>query len=86
MKAVSHVNNNIAQEIIGKEFATVAQLDSALIALDGTANKSTFGANAILGVSMAFCQAMAAGENKPLYRYLGNGTILPTPMMNVING
>ncbi len=86
LKAVSHVNDNIAQEIIGKEFATVAQLDAALIALDGTVNKSTFGANAILGVSMAFCQAMAAGENKPLYRYLGNGTILPTPMMNVING
>lgn len=86
LKAVSHVNNEIAQEIIGKEYATVAELDAAMITLDGTTNKSKFGANAILGVSMAFCQAMAAMGNKPLYRYLGTGTILPTPMMNVING
>lgn len=85
-KAVSHVNNEIAQAVIWKEFSTVAELDKTLIDLDGTANKSIFGANAILGVSMAYCQAMAAMENKSLYRYLWAGNTLPVPLMNVING
>ncbi len=86
LKAVSHVNNEIAQHILGKEFSTVEELDNALNALDGTANKSNLGANAILGVSMAYCQAAANLAGVPLYAYLGNKTILPIPLMNVING
>lgn len=86
MRAVSHVNNEIAAKIVGQEFADVVALDKTLNELDGTVNKSTFGANAILGVSMAYCVAMANLENKPLYRYLGNGNTLPIPLMNVING
>ncbi len=86
LKAVSHVNNEIAQHIIGKEFATVEELDQALNALDGTPNKSNLGANAILGVSMAYCVAAANLAGVPLYAYLGKKTILPVPLMNVING
>ncbi len=86
LKAVSHVNNEISQAIVGKEFATVADLDAALIALDGTPNKSVLGANAILWVSMAYCVATAQLEGKSLYQYLGNGNALPVPLMNVING
>lgn len=86
LKAVSHVNGEISQAIVGKEFATVGELDAALIALDGTANKSKLGANAILGVSMAYCVAAANLQDKPLYAYLGNGNTLPIPLMNVING
>ena len=86
LKAVWHVNNEIAQAIVGKEFATVTELDAALIALDGTPNKSTLGANAILGVSMAYCVAAAQLEWISLYHYLGNGNTLPIPLMNVING
>lgn len=86
LKAVSHVNNEIAQHIIGKEFATVEELDQALNALDGTPNKSNLGANAILGVSMAYCVAAANIAGVPLYAYLGKNTILPVPLMNVING
>lgn len=86
LRAVSHVNNEIAAKIVGQEFADVVALDKTLNELDGTVNKSTFGANAILGVSMAYCVAMANLENKPLYRYLGNGNTLPIPLMNVING
>jgi enolase len=92
LKAVSHVNNEIASAIIGKEFATVAELDVALIALDGTPNKSVLGANAILGVSMAYCVATAQLTGKSLYQYLGataneaKSNTLPIPLMNVING
>lgn len=86
LKAVSHVNNEIAQHIVGKEFATVEELDQALNALDGTPNKSNLGANAILGVSMAYCVAAANLAGVPLYAYLGKKTILPVPLMNVING
>lgn len=86
LKAVSHVNNEIAQHIVGKEFATVEELDQALNALDGTPNKSNLGANAILGVSMAYCVAAANLAGVPLYAYLGKKTILPIPLMNVING
>ncbi len=86
LKAVSHVNGDIRTMVIDKDFANSKILDDALIALDGTKNKSRLGANAILGVSMAFCVALARHTNTPLYRFLGNGTILPTPLMNVING
>ncbi len=84
--AVFNVNSTIANEIIWKDFATVADLDAALIALDGTPNKSVLGANAILWVSMAYCVAAAQYEWVALYHYLGNGNTLPIPLMNVING
>ena len=86
LKAVHHVNTEIKDYIVGKEFADVKALDDVLIALDGTPNKSRLGANALLGVSMAYCVAMAHHANMPLYRYLGQGSTLPTPLMNVING
>ena len=86
LKAVHHVNTEIKDHIVGKEFADVKALDDVLIALDGTPNKSRLGANALLGVSMAYCVAMAHHTNIPLYRYLGQGSELPTPLMNVING
>ena len=62
------------------------ELDYAMIKLDGTETKSKYGANAILGISMAAMKASANNENKPLYRYVGDGIVLPRPMMNIING
>ena len=59
-------------------------LDYAMIELDGTETKSKFGANAILGISMAAMKASAINEGKPLYKYIGDGTTLPVPMMNII--
>lgn len=85
-KAVFNVNSTIANEIVGKDFKDVADLDAALIALDGTPNKSVLGANAILWVSMAYCVAAAQYDWVSLYYYLGNGNTLPIPLMNVING
>ncbi len=90
-KAVAHVNTEIAQAIVGKEF-TQATLDQALIALDATENKSRLGANAILAVSLAFAHAQARAQNIPLYQYFaslgqtGTAVSLPTPMMNILNG
>lgn len=89
-KAVGHVNNEIAAAIVGKSFDQAA-LDAALIALDGTPNKGTLGANAILGVSMAFARASALSQGKTLVQYLNElhgspALILPTPMMNILNG
>ena len=88
LKAVSNVNNQIVEEITGKEFADYRALDAALLALDGTKNKSNLGANAILGVSMAFVVAAANSENTPVWKYItkGEGKVLPFPMMNIING
>lgn len=57
-----------------------------MIALDGTPNKARLGANALLGISMAYCVASAKAQGVTLYEYLGNGTTLPVPLMNVING
>ncbi len=87
-KAVENVNEIIAQEIIGLESTAQAEIDHLLIELDGTENKSRLGANAILGVSMAVAQASAREAGLPLYAYLGGvgATVLPVPMMNVING
>jgi enolase len=84
-EAVGHVNGEIASAVRGKD-VDQSGLDAALIDLDGTPNKGRLGANAILGVSLAFAKA-AAGDT-PLYAYLGGGdaTTLPVPMMNVING
>lgn len=88
LKAVENVNSVIAKEIEGKCFQSQRELDYFLIALDGTPNKTKLGANAILGVSMAFARASSFSQNVPLYQYLGgtNAHVLPVPCMNVING
>jgi len=91
LKAVSYVNGEIFESLKGKNFEDQKSFDEALIALDGTDNKSRLGANAILGVSIAFARAMAVREGVELYQYFGevggNTTFtLPVPMMNVING
>jgi enolase len=87
-KAVANVNGEIAGAIAGRDALDQSGLDGALIALDGTPNKSRLGANAILGVSLAAARAAAAEESQPLWRYLGgeSARILPVPMMNVLNG
>jgi enolase len=86
--AVQNVNTTIAKAIMGMDAADQMGLDRAMIELDGSANKSKLGANAILGVSMAAARAAAQAFGMPLYRYLGgiNARVLPVPMMNVING
>jgi enolase len=88
LKACENVNGVIANELIGLSPYDQAGIDKIMIDLDGTENKSKLGANAILGVSMAVARAAAKSLDLPLYRYLGgsNAVILPTPMLNVING
>jgi enolase len=91
LKAVAHVNGEIATAIIGHEFETQRALDDRLIALDGTATKSRLGANALLGVSMAAARAEAASKGVPLYRHIAalygsERLTIPTPMMNILNG
>ena len=87
-KAVAHVDGEIAGAVRGLDAREQAALDDALIALDGTPNKSRLGANAILGTSLAVAHAQAAEEGVPLWRYLGgeDARVLPVPMMNVLNG
>ena len=87
-KAVDNVNNVIADAIIGFDVRDQQAIDRAMIALDGTPNKGKLGANAILGVSIAVARAAADYLEVPLYTYLGgfNTKVLPTPMMNIING
>jgi enolase len=87
-RAVANVNGEIAEAVRGSDAADQSALDGALIALDGTENKSRLGANAILGVSLAAAHAQAAEEGLPLWRYLGGDSarVLPVPMMNVLNG
>ncbi|MGT2929637.1 surface-displayed alpha-enolase [Streptococcus dentasini] len=87
-KAVDNVNNIIAEAIIGYDVRDQQAIDRAMIALDGTPNKGKLGANAILGVSIAAARAAADYLEVPLYSYLGgfNTKVLPTPMMNIING
>lgn len=87
-KAVDNVNNIIAEAIIGYDVRDQQAIDRAMIALDGTPNKGKLGANAILGVSIAVARAAADYLEVPLYNYLGgfNTKVLPTPMMNIING
>lgn len=87
-KAVRHVNDVIAKALKGANPFEQSSIDSALIALDGTATKSKLGANAILGVSLAVAKAAAAQLGMPLYRYVGgvNTYVMPVPMMNIING
>ena len=87
-RAVANVDGEIAQAVTGMDAADQKGLDGALIALDGTPNKSRLGANAILGVSLAAAQAQAAEEGLALWRYIGGerARVLPVPMMNVLNG
>ncbi len=86
LKAVANVNGPLRDLVIGMDASKQRELDYAMIELDGTETKSKFGANAILGISMAAMKASANNENKPLYRYVGDGIVLPRPMMNIING
>ncbi len=88
LNAVAAVNDEIFPELLGMDATEQRDIDAALIALDGTPNKSRLGANAILGVSMAVAKAAANASGLSLYRYIGgaNAHILPTPMMNIING
>jgi enolase len=87
-KAVNAVNEEIFDAISGLDAEAQVQIDEALIALDGTSNKSRLGANAILGVSLAIAKAAAQANGLPLYRYVGgtSARVLPVPMMNIING
>lgn len=88
LKAVDNVNSKISKSILGLSATNQLLVDGTMISLDGTANKSKLGANAILGVSMAVAKAAATHAGLPLYRYIG-GTFareLPVPMMNIING
>ncbi|HUI30712.1 MAG TPA: phosphopyruvate hydratase [Candidatus Acidoferrales bacterium] len=87
-KAVDNVVKKIAPEVTKHEFGSQREIDYFLIDLDGTENKSALGANAILGVSMAFVRASAESAGVPLYQYIGgvNANLLPVPCMNVING
>lgn len=88
LKAVAHVNEEIADALIGMEAEDQREVDAEMIALDGTENKGNFGANAILGASLAVAKAAAESAELPLYKYVGgvNANMLPTPMMNILNG
>lgn len=87
-KAVENINSKIAQAVKGLDASDIYSVDAAMIAADGTKDKSNFGANAILAVSIAACRAAANSLGVPLYRLLGGvqGTHLPVPMMNILNG
>ncbi len=85
-KAVQNVNGPLKDLVVGMDASNQKELDYAMLELDGTETKSKFGANAILGISMAAMKASAIAEGKPLYRYVGDGTLLPRPMMNIMNG
>ena len=86
LNAVSHVNNELRDLVIGMDSLNQKEIDYAMIKLDGTDTKSKLGANAILGVSMAVLKAAANYKGLPLYKYIGEGTTMPRPMMNIING
>jgi len=87
-KAVDNVNGPIAELLVGKDATLQRDIDMAMLALDGTTNKSNLGANAILGTSLALAKAAADSMELPLYRYIGgvHAHLLPTPMMNILNG
>ncbi len=88
LRAVENVNTTIAEEIIGMHVLEQQQIDNAMIQLDGSDNKANLGANAILGVSLAVAHAAAQATGQPLYRYIGGfkASMLPIPMMNILNG
>ena len=87
-KAIDAINIEIFDTLVGFDARNQQEIDTTLIALDGTENKSRLGANAILGVSLAVAKAAAAAQGVPLYRYIGGvqATVLPVPMMNILNG
>jgi len=88
LKAVAHVNIDIPEVVLGLDALEQADVDRAMMTLDGTENKSKLGANAILGVSLAVARAAAMSVGLPLYRYLGGASakLLPVPMFNILNG
>jgi len=88
LTAVENINNDIADELMGMSPFNQAMIDAAMKGLDSTSNYASLGANAVLGVSMAVARVAAKSLNIPLYRYLGgaNAMIMPTPMLNIING
>src|SRR5271156_2591486 len=87
LKAGAHVNGTIASKLKGADAAKQSAIDGALIEMDGTANKSKLGANAMLGVSLATAHASAAAAGVPLYLHLNpDAQVMPVPMMNVVNG
>lgn len=88
LKAVENINKNIADIVVGEDSENQVRIDRLMIEADGTENKSKFGANAILAVSLAVARATAFEKEMPLYKYLGgtNAKVLPVPLMNVING
>lgn len=87
-KAVENVNTKIADELVGWDATEQIAIDRAMLALDGTPNKSILGANAILGTSLAVAKAAASSQDLPLYKYIGGiyAHVLPVPMMNILNG
>lgn len=85
-KAVGNVNGALAKLLVGQSVLDQEKIDTMMIDADGTENKKNFGANAILGVSLAVARAAAREKKMPLYRSLGKGEMLPCPMMNIING
>ena len=86
LKAVNNVNTVIRDALIGQNVFEQQKIDDIMLELDGTVNKTNLGANAILGVSMACLRVAAKASGKELYQYVGNGTLLPRPMMNILNG
>ncbi|MBY0407747.1 MAG: phosphopyruvate hydratase [Rickettsiales bacterium] len=88
LKAVGHVNNEISDALLGMEAEDQGYIDQVMLDLDGTENKAKLGANAILGVSLAVAKAAAQAAGLPLYRYIGGvrASVLPVPLMNIING
>ncbi|MDP7252878.1 MAG: phosphopyruvate hydratase [Planctomycetota bacterium] len=88
LQAVANVNDQLAPALVGKCANAQKAIDRLMIEMDGTPNKGNFGANALLGISMAVAKAAAASAGLPLYRYIGgaNATVLPVPMMNILNG
>jgi len=86
LKAVNNVNTILRDNLIGMDVTHQEEIDMKMIGLDGTENKSILGANAILGVSISCLKASALLNNKELYEYIGDGNILPIPMMNILNG
>ncbi|MEG1561030.1 MAG: phosphopyruvate hydratase [Raoultibacter sp.] len=88
LNAVAHVNEEIADALLGMEAEDQRTIDAEMIEIDGTENKGNLGANAVLGVSLAVARAAAEAAELPLYKYVGgvNANLLPTPMMNILNG
>jgi enolase len=88
LRAVEHVHQRIAPALLGRDARAQAEIDRALVELDGTSDKSGLGANATLGVSLAAARAAATASSQPLYSYLGGaeGVVLPVPLLNVLNG